>query len=125
MRLPHMGAADSARTPTLTLFAAPNCFLRAGARNVNAPCVTEQPGFAWSHGDVQSDITVTWLGMVGPGVKHLGATGDVWSDHTDVRPTMLTLLGLQDDYAHDGRTLFEVMYDWAVPQTVRAHRETL
>jgi hypothetical protein len=63
--------------------------------------------------------------VVGPGVKHLGATGAVWSDHTDVRPTMLTLLGLNDDYAHDGRALFEVMYDWAVPQTVRAHRETL
>jgi len=111
MRLLHMVTADSARTPTFTLFADPNYFLFAGAKNCNAPCVTEQPGFAWSHGDVQSDITVTWLGMVGPGVKHLGATGDVWSDHTDVRPTMLSLLGLQDDYAHDGRALFEVMYD--------------
>jgi len=125
MRLLHMVTADPARTPTFTLFADPNYFLFAGARNCNSPCVTEQPGFAWSHGDVQSDIVTTWLGMVGPGVKHLGATGAVWSDHTDVRPTMLSLLGLQDDYAHDGRALFEVMYDWAVPQTVRAHRETL
>jgi hypothetical protein len=125
MRLLHMVTADPARTPTFTLFADPNYFLFAGAKNCNSPCVTEQPGFAWNHGDVQSDIVTTWLGMVGPGVKHLGATGAVWSDHTDVRPTMLTLLGLQDDYAHDGRALFEVMYDWAVPQTVRAHRETL
>jgi hypothetical protein len=35
----------------------------------------------------------------GPGIKNLGETGSVWTDHTDARPTLLTLLGLHDDYA--------------------------
>src|SRR5204863_592084 len=48
-----------------------------------------------------------------------------WTDHTDVRPTMLTLLGLQDDYGHDGRAVVQPLYDWAVPQSLIAHRETL
>jgi hypothetical protein len=125
MRLLHMITADPRRTPTLTMFADPNYFLFAGAPNCNSPCVTELPGFAWNHGDVAPDINTTWLGLVGPGVKNVGDDGSVWSDHTDIRPTMLLLLGLQDDYASDGRALVEPLYDWAVPQTVRAHRETL
>lgn len=48
-----------------------------------------------------------------------------WSDHTDIRPTILTLLGLKDDYAHAGRVLFEDLSDAAVPQSLRAHRQTL
>src|SRR5262249_5728756 len=31
----------------------------------------------------------------------------------------------QDTYDHDGRVLLDQLYDWAVPQTLRAHRETL
>ena len=54
------------------------------------------------------DINTTWLGMVGPGVQQLGVDSNVWSDHTDIRPTMMTLLGLKDDYSHDGRVLAEV-----------------
>jgi predicted transcriptional regulator len=38
---------------------------------------------------------------------------------------MLTLLGLKDDYQTDGRAVVEPLFDWAVPQTLRAHRETL
>src|SRR6185312_4058863 len=60
----------------------------------------------------------------GPGVKtDPNYTG--WTDHTDVRPTMMTLLGLKDDYQTDGRAVVEPLFDWAVPQTLRAHRETL
>jgi hypothetical protein len=125
MKLLHMITADPARTPTATMFADPNYFLFAGAPNCDSPCVTEQPGFAWNHGDVQPDITTTWLGMVGPGVRNIGVDNSIWSDHTDIRPTILALLGLKDDYTHDGRVLFEDLYDWAVPQSLRAHRETL
>jgi hypothetical protein len=125
MQVLHMVTSDPARTPTLTMFADPNYFLFAAAPNCNSPCVTEQPGFAWNHGDVAPDINTTWLGLVGPGVRNLGDDGSVWSDHTDIRPTMLTLLGLQDDYASDGRALVEPLYDWAMPQSLRAHRETL
>jgi hypothetical protein len=125
MKLLHMITADPARTPTFTMFADPNYFLFAGAPNCSSPCVTEQPGFAWNHGAVSPDINTTWLGMVGPGVRNIGVDNSIWSDHTDIRPTMLALLGLKDDYAHDGRVLFEDLYDWAVPQSLRAHRETL
>src|SRR5262249_7176422 len=38
---------------------------------------------------------------------------------------ILSLAGLTDSYLHDGRVLIEALYDWSVPQTLRAHRETL
>jgi hypothetical protein len=119
MRILHMVTADPARTPTFTLFADPNYFLFASAPNCNSPCVTEQPGFAWNHGDVQSDITTTWLGMVGPGVTNLGVDNTTWSDHTDIRPTLMVLLGLKDDYSHDGRALTEDLDGWARPAATR------
>jgi len=119
MKLLHMLTADSARNPTLTMFADPNYFLFAGAPNCNSPCVTENPSFAWNHGDVQSDISTTWLGMVGPGVRERGVDRKTWSDHTDIRPTMMLLLGLQDDYAHDGRALVEDLSERALPLAVR------
>jgi hypothetical protein len=119
MKLLHMVTADPARTPTFTMFADPNYFLFAGAPNCNSPCVTEQPGFAWNHGDVQPEITTTWLGMVGPGVDQTGIDSTTWSDHTDIRPTMLMLLGLKDDYSHDGRALTEDLDGWAVPASAK------
>ena len=119
MKLLHMVTADPARTPTLVMFADPNYFLFAGAPNCTSPCVTEQPGFAWNHGDVQPDISTTWLGMVGPGVRNLGVNSFTWSDHTDIRPTMLMLLGLKDDYQHDGRVLAEELNPSGLSPTLR------
>jgi hypothetical protein len=119
MKLLHMITDDPARTPTFILFADPNYFLFAGAPNCISPCVTQQPGFAWNHGDFQSDITTTWLGMVGPGVDQAGVDSTTWSDHTDIRPTMLVLLGLQDDYQHEGRALTEKLSGWAQPSAVK------
>ena len=119
MKLLHMITDDPARTPTFILFADPNYFLFAGAQNCSSPCVTEQPGFAWNHGDFQSDITTTWLGMAGPGVDQAGVDSTTWSDHTDIRPTMLVLLGLQDDYQHEGRALTEELTGWAQPSAVK------
>jgi hypothetical protein len=84
-----------------------------------------EPGFAWNHGDFSPDINVTWLGMVGPGIKNLGVTSDVWSDQTDVRPTMMSLLGLHDDYRSDGRDLFEFVDDSRLPVGLRGHTNTL
>jgi hypothetical protein len=125
MKILHMITADPARTPTFTMFADPNYFLFAGAPNCNSPCVTENPGFAWNHGDVQPEIITTWLGMVGPGVQHLGVNNSVWSDHTDIRPTMMELLGLKEDYSHDGRVLFEVLNPSALPQVVQQNLQSL
>jgi hypothetical protein len=72
---------------------------------------------------VQPDITTTWLGMVGPGVKRAGVDNTTWSDHTDIRPIMLVLLGLDDDYAHEGRALVEELRDFALPSAVRKSNE--
>ncbi len=119
MRLLHMITADPARTPTFTWFARPDYFVFAGAPNCSSPCVQEQFGFAWNHGDVTPDITNTWLGMVGPGVRKVGIDKRTWSDHTDIRPTMMLLLGLRDDYGHDGRALVEDLKGWARPAAVR------
>jgi len=125
MKLLHMVTADPARTPTLTMFADPNYFLFASGTSCpapvppNTPCATINPAFAWNHGDVQSDIVTTWLGMVGPGVDQTGIDSATWSDHTDIRPTIMTLVGLKDDYGHDGRVLVEDLTGYAQPLAVK------
>jgi hypothetical protein len=119
MKILHMVTADPARTPTFTMFADPNYFLFAGAPNCNSPCVAINPAFAWNHGDVQSDIVTTWLGMVGPGVNQTGIDSTTWSDHTDIRPTILTLVGLKDDYGHDGRALVEDLQSSVLPPALQ------
>jgi hypothetical protein len=134
MKTLHMVTADPRRTPTFTPFADPNWFFFASGGATPATCATPAAcasiparsiqSFAWNHGDIQDEIASTWVGYVGPGVRNMG-TSDVWTDHTDVRPTMLTLLGLTDDYTVDGRAVLQPLFDWAVPQTLRAHRETL
>jgi len=125
MKLLHMITADPARTSTFTWFAKPDYFVFAGAPNCSSPCVQEQFGFAWNHGDVTPDIIRTWLGIVGPGVQNEGIDQKIWSDHTDVRPTALSLVGLKDDYVQDGRVLTEIIERSALPQSLKAHRETL
>ncbi len=125
MQLLHMITSDPARTPTFTWFADPSYFFFHGDPSCLQPCVSVGPAFAWNHGDFQPEIVTTWLGLVGPGVRNDGATGRVWSDHTDVRPTILALTGLQDDYATQGRVLFEVLHEDALPVSLRQHRGTL
>jgi hypothetical protein len=125
MGLLHMVTADPARTATLTQFALPDYFLFAGPPNCSQPCVALNPAFAWNHGNFQADMTTTWLGIAGPGVRTRGVDTSIWSDHADIRPTMMMLLGLQDDYAHDGRALIEPLHTWAVPQSLRAHHATV
>ena len=117
----HMVTADPQRTPSFTLFANPDYFLTAGRTSAGAPTKFNCPDsahqafvcidyhFAWSHGDATEDIGRTWLGMAGPGVKHLGITSQVWSDHTDIQPTILSLLDLRDSYQTDGRVLNEFL----------------
>jgi hypothetical protein len=130
----HMQTADGARTPSFTLFANPDYFLTAGVSGgvnptkFNCPDPRTPGGqafvcvdyhFAWSHGDATDDIGRTWLGMVGPGVKNLGLTTGVWTDHTDIQPTMLSLAGLSDDYVPDGRVITQFLKNGALPNGVR------
>jgi len=81
--------------------------------------------FAWNHGGIQEEIAQTWLGVVGPGVRKLGQDNDTWLDHTDVRPTMLSLLGLQDSYVHDGRVLIETIDKHAQTSQLSGQSSTL
>ena len=128
MKALHMVTADPQRTPTLTMFAHPDWFFFAAGQTCSTPCITVPSTgnftFAWNHGSIDNEIATMWLGMVGPGVRQLGDDA-TWADHSDLRPTMLALLGLRDSYVHDGRVLIDQLYAWAVPQTLVAHRETL
>jgi hypothetical protein len=125
----HMVNADPQRTPTFTYFANPDYFITT--TNTRCPdtansvptCVDFH--FAYSHGDVTLDIGRTWLGIVGPGVQHLGRTSGVWSDHTDLRPTILALTGLRDSYEPDGAALVDFLDTSAVSTDLRAHHESL
>jgi arylsulfatase A-like enzyme len=126
MKLLHMVTASPARTPTFTMFGNDNYFFftgKGGACVNQSDCVSEETGFAWNHGDFQRDITRTWAGMAGPGVRQLGRHDNVFSDHTDVRPTMIALLGLKDDYVHDGRVLAEWVEQRALPSGIRQRQE--
>ncbi len=42
-------------------------------------------------------------------MARLGVDNSAWSDHTNIQPTMMELLGLRDDYVPDGRVLAEVL----------------
>ena len=129
MRTLHMMSADQFRNPTFTPFADPDWFFFASGNP--ATCATDaacafipartSQSFAWNHGDIQDEIASTWAGYVGPGIKHLGDDNSVWTDHTDHRPTVLTLLGLRDDYNTDGRAVTEIANENALPVSLRVH----
>jgi hypothetical protein len=126
MKTLHMITADPLRTPTFTPFADPDWFFfstASGTCATQAACASiparSNSSFAWNHGDIQDEIASTWIGMVGPGVDHSGDyTG--WTDHTDVRPTMLSLLGLNDDYTRDGRVVSQILAPSAVPAALQS-----
>jgi arylsulfatase A-like enzyme len=126
MKLLHMVTASPARTPTMTMFGDDNYFFETGngtACASQSDCVFVGSGFAWNHGDFQKDITRTWVAMVGPGVQPLGRNDEVFTDHADVRPTIMALLGLKDDYVHEGRVVAEWMHRNALPDAIRDHRD--
>jgi hypothetical protein len=124
MRALHMMVdADPARNPVFVLFGDADYFITDFPSNTCETCIG--PLFAWNHGDIQEEIATTWIGFVGPGVRREGAMNNVWTDHTDVRPTILALLGLHDSYTHDGRVITETLHDSALPRSLREHQEKL
>jgi hypothetical protein len=118
-----MTTGDPVRNASFVFFGDANYFLTDFPANTCKTCIN--PLFAWNHGDIQNEIGNTWLGFVGPGVGSNGQDDQTWSDHTDVRPTILSLIGLEDSYAHDGRVLFETMDENALPVRLRGHKRTL
>jgi hypothetical protein len=124
MKMLHMMVeADPNRNASFVFFGDPNYFITDFPATTCKTCIN--PLFAWNHGDIQPEIASTWLGFVGPGVRARGVDDRTWSDHADVRPTMLALLGLQDTYTHDGRALRETMEERAQPVRLRGHSHTL
>jgi hypothetical protein len=126
MKLLHMVTFSPQRTPTFTIFGDDNYFFETGNNNGCATPtdpVCEAPGFAWNHGDFQKQITQTWVAFAGPGVKTLGRHDDQFTDHADVRPTLMALLGLKDDYVHEGRVVAEWMQNRALPDGIEDGRE--
>ena len=121
----HMVTADPARTPTFVDFANPDYYFTAGPSYRTTAVLPRHryvcldTEYAWNHGDAQPVITTTWLGMVGPGVAKMGVDSTDRTDHTDIRPTMMLLLGLKDDYTYDGRALVEGLTPQAIPQAMR------
>ncbi len=125
MKTLHMITADPFRTPTFTPFADPDWFFFATGGGICVaqgdcafiPARTSQ-SFAWNHGDIQDEIASTWAGYVGPGIESIGIDSTTWSDHTDLRPTILDLVGLKDDYIHDGRLISEILQGYSRPLAV-------
>ncbi len=127
----HMINTDPLRTPTFVMFGNPDFFFATGTTFSNAcgtgtttlACVNS--GFAWNHGDTQDEIGNTWVGMVGPGIAHShghgphagdGVDSSTWTDHTNLRPTILSLVGLTDSYVEDGHVLVQALDDDAIPK---------
>jgi hypothetical protein len=125
-KLLHMSSSlDPARDPTFTFFGNPNFFFEQGKGITATPTVG--PGFAWNHGDIQPEIGRTFIAIAGPGVRNLGVTqpSDFFTDHVDVRPTLMYLTGLTDDYQHDGRVILELLDPQFLPSSLHAHSDTL
>jgi len=132
----HMVNADPARTPTFAMFAKPDYYLQA--EPLTGACagklVCQSTGFAWDHGDYAAEINTNYAAFAGPGVRRLGLDGPAasqgpnsagadsgqtivvqqhfpgpWVDETDIRPTLMYLTGLRDDYEHDGRVITQIL----------------
>lgn len=121
----HFVGPDAARTPSFTVFSGEDEFVTSGAQNCTRACVFTSSGFAWNHGGIWPDMQNIWSAYVGPGVSARGIDRSTWTDQTDMRPTMLALLGLRDDYAVDGRVLIEDVSSRALPRSLQAHRKQL
>jgi hypothetical protein len=109
----HMVNSDPSRTPTFVDFGNDDFYFQESNCSGAAQCAS--PFFAWNHGDDQSEIGNTWVGFVGPGVASNGVDSSTWTDHTNVRPTILALTGLEDDYTDDGHVLVQGLTGRATP----------
>lgn len=117
----HMITGDPARTPTFIFFGNADYFFQT----FGGSDFRQNPDFAWQHGDFQPEIVTSWLSLAGPGVRHLGVDDKTWVSHADVRPTILALTGLKDDYRSEGRVVVEDLEPDGLPRSLRAHHETV
>jgi hypothetical protein len=123
-RVLHMQTNDPLRTPTYSIFPMPDYFF-----TTSGPNVSFNTGFAYDHGYYSPNIDITWAAIAGPGVARLevdgpgpsegnesqdpnsthtvpeASTRGTWVEETDLRPTLLHLVGLTDDYQSDGQVI--------------------
>jgi hypothetical protein len=121
----HFVGPDAARTPTFTAFSGEDEFVTSGAQNCTKACVFTSNGFAWNHGGLFPDMQTIWLGLVGPGVRNRGVDASTWADQVDLRPTLMALTGLHDDYRVDGRVLTQELDSRNLPWSLRVDQGTL
>ncbi|MBV9357391.1 MAG: hypothetical protein JO023_17915 [Chloroflexi bacterium] len=133
----HMVTADDDRTPDVVGFGAEDHFIQTsplmsgtGTSTCDSfPSATDTTclsnGFIWLHGNFATDVDTTWAALIGPGVAQHGVDSTTWVDHTDLRPTLMTLVCLKDAYAYQGRAILEDLNDSALPRNVAAARGPL
>ena len=116
----HFKTADPNRLPTFTDFANPDFYIFESSKpcTTTNPCDTVDSAYAWNHGDLAPEINTNWAAFVGPSVKARGVDSTTWADETDLRPTLMSLLGLVDDYTSDGRVLITELRRPAVPASL-------
>jgi hypothetical protein len=136
-RVLHMQTVDPLRMPTYSLFPKPDYFFSTSGANVSI-----NSSFAYDHGYYSPNINVTWVGIAGKGVAVNGVDGPApaqgnqpgdpesthtvpqastvgtWVEETDIRPTMLYLAGLTDDYQSDGHVITQALA--SVPSALQA-----
>jgi hypothetical protein len=139
-RVLHMQTIDPLRFPTYTLFPKPEYFFSS-----SGPTVSINSSFAYDHGYYSPNIDVTWVAIAGKGAAVNGVDGPqpedgnqpsdpestrtvpeasrvgTWVEETDIRPTMLYLLGLSDDYRSDGHVITQALA--TVPPSLAATEE--
>ena len=127
-RILHLQTADPLRTPTYAIFPKPDYYFATSGANLSI-----NPAYAYNHGYYSPNINVTWSALVGPGVAARGVDGPTpaagnqphdpnstrtvpqasstgtWVEETDLRPTLLHLLSLSDDYQSDGRVISQAL----------------
>jgi hypothetical protein len=127
-RVLHMQTNDPLRTPTYSIFPMPDYFFSTAGPNVSI-----NNGFAYDHGYYSPNIDITWAAIAGPGVAVRGVDGPgptggneshdpssthtvpeastqgTWVEEADLRPTLLHLVGLRDDYQTDGQVISQAL----------------
>jgi hypothetical protein len=140
-RVLHMQTNDPLRTPTYSIFPMPDYFF-----STSGPNVSFNNGFAYNHGYYSPNIDITWASVVGPGAAVNGVDGPgptggneshdpnsthtvpeastqgTWVEEADLRPTLLHLVGLTDDYQTDGQVITQAL---AAPSTPLSRVVTL
>jgi hypothetical protein len=127
-RVLHMQTVDPLRFPTYTLFPKPDYFF-----STSGPNVSINNGFAYDHGYYSPNIDITWVAIAGKGVAVNGVDGPnpsagnqpqdpestntvpeasqtgTWVEESGIRPTMLYLVGLTDNYQPDGHVITQAL----------------